>query len=202
MKELYITRHGQTVWNLERRLQGAGNSALTEKGIRDAERLAARLAEVPIDLIVTSHLLRAQETASLLKKDRPIPLVIEPLFGEMHLGEWEGRTYEEIAAEHGDEADRLLKGDPTLSAPGGETMKSLRERAEAGLAWLCDRPEETILLVTHGMFQSQLLEILDGHAFGRPVRVLPGTALSHFVREDDHYRPRFVGDTHHLDGSP
>src|SRR6266540_1828092 len=85
---IYVARHGQTDWNVERRLQGATDVPLNEAGRRQAADLAARLAGVPLDRIYSSALKRSRETAEALRGRAPI----EALAGlnEQSLGAFEG----------------------------------------------------------------------------------------------------------------
>lgn len=200
MKELYMTRHGQTEWNIERRLQGSANSPLTEKGVRDAKELAKRVAEIPFDKVYTSDLLRAVQTADLLTEGREIPRVVLPELREMRMGRWEGQLIADMTESDKEQYENFVSGSPEFAAPGGETILEVRMRAEEALAVIEKDEAEIILVVTHGMLQSQLLEILQGRPFGENTRVLPGTALSHFTYEDGKYTGVLVGCTRHMEG--
>lgn len=100
MLNIYLTRHGQTEWNLEGRMQGWGNGELTEEGINDAIALGKRLKDVPIDVIYSSSSKRAYHTAELIKGSRNIPIKQGDLFREMSFGDWEGRFRNEIEKEY------------------------------------------------------------------------------------------------------
>ncbi len=195
-----MTRHGQTEWNIERRLQGSANSPLTEKGVRDAKELAKRVAEIPFDKVYTSDLLRAVQTADLLTEGREIPRVVLPELREMRMGRWEGQLIADMTESDKEQYENFVSGSPEFAAPGGETILEVRMRAEEALAVIEKDEAEIILVVTHGMLQSQLLEILQGRPFGENTRVLPGTALSHFTYEDGKYTGVLVGCTRHMEG--
>lgn len=195
-----MTRHGQTEWNIERRLQGSANSPLTEKGVRDAKELAKRVAEIPFDKVYTSDLLRAVQTADLLTEGREIPRVVLPELREMRMGRWEGQLIADMTESDKEQYENFVSGSPEFAAPGGETILEVRMRAEEALAVIEKDEAEIILVVTHGMLQSQLLEILQGRPFGENTRVLPGTALSHFTYEDGKYTGVLVGCARHMEG--
>ncbi|CEK30117.1 phosphoglycerate mutase family protein [[Clostridium] sordellii] len=72
--KIYITRHGQTQWNIEDRIQGSQNSNLTEQGKQDALNLGDKLRYTKIDYIYTSPLKRTYNTALLIKRNRDIPI--------------------------------------------------------------------------------------------------------------------------------
>ena len=72
--KLYIIRHGETSWNVQRRLQGASDTDLNENGITLAKRTGEALKEIPFDLCFTSPLKRAKMTAELILAGRNIPI--------------------------------------------------------------------------------------------------------------------------------
>lgn len=74
---IYLTRHGQTLWNIENRLQGRGNSKLTEEGKGRAEMLSKRMKNIHIDTIYSSPLERAFITANIIKGDRDIEIITD-----------------------------------------------------------------------------------------------------------------------------
>lgn len=93
---LYLTRHGETKWNVEKRMQGWQDSPLTEKGRQDAKRLGKRLEAVELAAIYTSTSGRALETAELVRGGRLIPIYQDERLREIQLGDWEGKTHDEI----------------------------------------------------------------------------------------------------------
>jgi broad specificity phosphatase PhoE len=150
MARLLLTRHGETRWNLERRYQGHGNSALTERGVEQARCLARRLADEPINAVYASDLERTRLTADAIVAGRGLPVVLDPAWRELNYGTWEGLTREEIAARYPDAwAGRLA--DPAHAAPpGGESRFALQQRAVAALTALrAAHPDQTVLVVTH-----------------------------------------------------
>ena len=88
--KIYLIRHGETDWNLEQRLQGATDIPLNENGLELARETAQGLKEVPFDLIYTSPLKRAKQTAEILRGERDIPLIEEPRIREICFGIYEG----------------------------------------------------------------------------------------------------------------
>ena len=81
--KIYLIRHGETDWNLEQRLQGAMDIPLNENGIELARETARGLRDVPFDVIYTSPLRRARQTAEIIRGDREIPLIEEPRIREI-----------------------------------------------------------------------------------------------------------------------
>ena len=87
MSTVYLTRHGQTVWNLDKRLQGSGNSELTDYGIEQTEQLKKRVDSIQLDVIYTSPLERAKKTANIIRGDRSIEIIEVDDFKEISFGE-------------------------------------------------------------------------------------------------------------------
>ena len=87
---LLITRHGQTDWNLKRKVQGKTDIELNTKGIEQAEEVAKKLVNEPIDLIICSPLVRAKQTAEIINRNRNIPIIYDNSISEIDYGEFEG----------------------------------------------------------------------------------------------------------------
>lgn len=163
---LYIIRHGVTAWNKAKRMQGQTDIPLAEEGIDLAVKTGEGMADVPIDVAITSPLIRAVETAKCVLKGREtfrvkhsvstpeIPIIPDERLQEISFGEWEGECVLD--------SKRLPEGyvekffhDPLHipQAPGGETFLQVRERTGAFLQELSareDYAEKNILISTHG----------------------------------------------------
>lgn len=87
---IYITRHGQTDWNLEGRLQGKTDTELNATGIKEAEIAANNLKDLDIDLIISSTLKRAKKTAEIINKERNLPIIYSDIITERYFGEFQG----------------------------------------------------------------------------------------------------------------
>jgi probable phosphoglycerate mutase len=128
----YIFRHGETDWNKERRCQGHTNTSLNAKGLRQAKLLASVLKEVPLEIIISSDLERANKTGFTVSEIKKIPLVLDSRLREMSYGEAEGKLFGEAVAEFGEELWKKLqsfrKEHDDVGFPGGETRKGARER--------------------------------------------------------------------------
>lgn len=93
MTRLLITRHGETQWNTEKRMQGRSDSPLTAHGIWQAQQLARRLKDEKIDAIYSSPTPRAARTAEILKGSRGLQVRLLDDLMEINLGDWEGRKF-------------------------------------------------------------------------------------------------------------
>ena len=96
LTRVIVVRHGQTEWNVEARIQGQGDSRLTAEGLSQAQAIAARLATEPFDVLVSSDLGRAAETARAIGERCAKPTVFDTRLRERCFGVGEGMTYEEI----------------------------------------------------------------------------------------------------------
>lgn len=143
---LILLRHGETAWNRERRLMGAADVPLSEAGRLQCARAGEVLAGFGIDRIRTSPLLRALESASIVAQAISAPIESDDGLVEVRFGEWQGKTYEEIAA------DPRFKGyleDPVgQPTPGGETIVDVQRRGLLSMS--AARQGERVLFVTHG----------------------------------------------------
>lgn len=102
MLHLYIARHGQTQWNVEKRMQGWLDSDLTELGLYNARALGERLKDIELNQVYISPSKRTEETAKTVLGSRRLPLVKDHMFREMSLGSWEGKKQEDIERDEPD----------------------------------------------------------------------------------------------------
>lgn len=143
---LILLRHGRTAWNAERRFQGQADPPLDEVGRAQAYEVAALVAALRPQVLVSSDLQRAAQTAVPLGEVTGLPVLVEPRLRERSLGHWEGLTRDEVADRFPDEyADWVAGRD--VSRRGGETREQVASRALAAFAAL---PEvQTAVFVTH-----------------------------------------------------
>lgn len=162
MITLYITRHGETVWNTEKRMQGRLDSKLTEKGERNALALGKRLKDVELTAIIASPSGRTRDTAELIRMGRDIPVYYEEKLMEIHMGEWEGQV--QSAIQKNDPLGfELFWNKPHLFEPaGGETFEEMRARVLKALREIEQNFESgNILIVTHAVVIKCLFSIFN-----------------------------------------
>jgi len=148
---LILIRHGETIWNAERRYQGVSDVPLSARGALQAQRLAARLARESIGFIYSSDLERAWQTAARIAAEQGVPVRAEPRLREMDFGEWEGLTYAEIQERQPQALARWERDPSGVAPPGGEHLMHLAARVQAMLEGLRQHNDaETVLLVSHG----------------------------------------------------
>ena len=150
---IYLLRHGATESNLAQppRFQGHGiNHSLHATGRGQAERTAKYLANIPFDAAYSSPLLRARETAEMVLSGRQLGVTPITALEEVHVGRWEGHTWEEIG-KLDPEGYRLHTEDPAKNPYGdGETLYQVQERDTRVFDGLAERHvNQQILVVAH-----------------------------------------------------
>ncbi|PSL48236.1 putative phosphoglycerate mutase [Chitinophaga niastensis] len=149
-----IIRHGTTSWNKAGRLQGHSDIPLDEEGILQALRLGQRLMGEEWDLVYSSHLLRARQTAAIIAQELGIDTVEEDKrLGEAGGGLIEGTTEEDRVHKWGQEWKKLDLGMESNEAVVNRGLAFIREI-------LTDNAGKNMLLVSHGSFIRQLLAAL------------------------------------------
>lgn len=150
---IYLTRHGQTLWNIEKRLQGRGNSPLTEQGIERAKELRDRIKYIHIDIIYSSPIERALTTANIIKGDKSIEVITDDGLMEMCFGDYEGKITDEVMKENPNwDISLIMKGNTELTAPNGENLAEVRDRVARTMNKIIEANRgKTILIVAHGI---------------------------------------------------
>ena len=148
---LVVVRHGETAWNAGTRMQGQLDTPLNDKGRWQAERVAAALADEPIERVVSSDLQRALQTAAPLARSRRLEVIAEPGLRERCFGEFEGHTYADIATRWPEGSARWHARDPGYAPAGGETLAAFHARCVATALRLCEQHAgRTMVWFTHG----------------------------------------------------
>jgi len=160
---LYIVRHGETQWNAESRAQGSMNVQLTENGINQARSLANRIQHYPIDVIYSSDLDRAYETAKIIGKKINLEVNILNELREMSFGKWEGLTMAEIQQKYRDHYIVWRSTPHQAKIPDGEKLLDVQTRSLKAVRQLLKRhKDQNILIVSHGVtIKSMILGLMD-----------------------------------------
>jgi broad specificity phosphatase PhoE len=177
---IYLARHGQTAYNLERRFQGHLPVPLDETGRAQAADLAERAAAgtsdgIPFAVLWCSPLLRARETADILAARIGLQPREEPRLMETDAGAWTDRLFTDVQAEDPDGFAGFIEGRPGFGFPGGESFAQQGVRVAAALADV-ERGELPALVVCHGVVIRIALYQRAGHKIALAERV-PNAAL-------------------------
>lgn len=150
--KIYLTRHGETEWNLIGKMQGRQNSELTELGKQQADWLGERLKDMAIDVICSSPSGRAIETAQRIKGDRTIEIETYADLMEIHLGSWEGMYHDDIEAQFPEGYKNLWYHPEKFDEPDKENLDELIKRGGEVLERIIvEHPDKNILIVAHGV---------------------------------------------------
>ena len=148
----YIVRHGQTNWNILGKTQGHGNSDLTQKGEEQARELAEAMKNYPIDLIFSSDLGRAVQTAEIVGDKIGIEVEKTEALREMGFGVWEGLLIDEIKKDHANTYDTWRNEPHLVDIQGGETLHIIKERVDKFITELNEKYDNKhILFVSHSV---------------------------------------------------
>lgn len=200
MTTLYITRHGETEWNTEGRMQGWNNSPLTYLGEMQAEWLRDRLKDVEFHAIYSSTLERAYRTADIVKGHRNIEVIKKDDFKEISLGNWEGLTSKEIEAINKEQNYNFWRAPHLYIPDGGEHFHELIARTHSSIKEILENhKDENVLIVTHGVslkaimlyFEDKPLERLWDPPFAYQ------TSLTVIEADKGKYNVVMHGDTSH-----
>jgi len=163
MGKVFLTRHGETVWNIEGRLQGWNDSPLTENGVKQAEWLYERLREEKIDYIYSSPSGRAFETANILNKDWGLEINKSDDLREIGLGDWQGLNQQELREKYGEMVDIYWTTPSKYINNSGETFEDVINRTEKFLCNIIkEHKDNNILIVTHTVALKGMLLKLEG----------------------------------------
>jgi broad specificity phosphatase PhoE len=139
-----FARHGESVLNIERRINGDPSVAvpLTDEGAAQAHRLGVEIANIPIDACIHSRFARTRETADLALQGREVPFFEEPLLDDIDIGDLEGDTLETYRAWKHSHA----RGVPF---PGGESLDDAARRYVQAFRKLLTEQHGSVLVLTH-----------------------------------------------------
>jgi 2,3-bisphosphoglycerate-dependent phosphoglycerate mutase len=198
-----LVRHGQTDWNVERRLQGQTDIGLNALGREQARRLGEALAGDALAAVYSSDLGRALDTARAVAQRQGLPVHTDTGLRERHFGVFEGLTYHEVEARWPEQNARWRAREAGFGPDGGETLQDFHARCVVTLRRLAvPHAGQSILLVAHG----GVLDCLYRAASGVPLEAPRGWQLGNasinrlMVAPGGHLRLVGWNDDAHLDG--
>jgi len=157
---IYLARHGETHWNVEKRIQGQLNSKLTALGINQAHLLAEQTSQLKITKIFSSYLGRAQQTAKV--SAQKLDLSIETVSGveERSFGSWQNKTYQSLI--HEPFYQEIFHHVTEHQPPCGESAIAAVSRFNDALVTIIkENPTERCLVISHGDIMRCFLSSLD-----------------------------------------
>ncbi|MFY0255386.1 histidine phosphatase family protein [Chitinophaga sp. 30R24] len=191
MTQIAIIRHGTTSWNKAGKLQGHSDIPLDEEGIQQAMKLGIWLNSEPWDLLYSSHLLRAKQTAAVIAQEIGISSVIEDQrIGEAGGGLIEGTTEEERIAQWGENWKLLDLGMENNASVVGRGLSFMQDI-------LAEHAGKKVLLVTHGSFIRQLLDTLFPD--NSPTPAMKNTSITRLQFSNENWRCELFNCVSHLE---
>lgn len=198
MITLILTRHGETTWNKWGKIQGSSdNSILTKKGREQARSVAERLVAIGVDVIYSSELKRAKQTASIIAKKLEKRVQTTKNLNERSFGELEGKDVESVFGK----LKKLPIGERLEYRPkGGESIIDVETRVFEEVEKIIERHQgEAVLLVIHGGVIKVLIPFIK--KFPRDKRIdvkIENTSLTIFKIQEDSILEELINDISHL----
>jgi probable phosphoglycerate mutase len=197
---LCIIRHGETDWNVEKRIQGHTDIPLNAVGRAQALAMAFSAAHQRFHAIYSSDLMRAMETAQVLAQREDLVVNPLPQLRERHFGLFQGITAAQGAERYPEAYAHYMARDLDYSFETGESLCQFAERVAGGIDWLVRHHSgQTIAAVSH----SGVLDVVYRRATGRPLQtprdfVIPNCALNWFHFDSQGWHLESWADRHYL----
>jgi broad specificity phosphatase PhoE len=174
---IILCRHGETDWNTQGRYQGRTDVPLNARGQEQARALARRLSDERVDVVYSSTLERAYETARAIAQVHGLDVRRDPRLDEIDQGSWEGLRRDEIELRHPVELAAWQHHPIDLRLPGGETLEEVRLRVRAALDdMMLLHDGKSICLVAHSVSMAIVKHELQGLSLRDALASLPANA--------------------------
>ncbi|WP_169056233.1 histidine phosphatase family protein [Bacillus pumilus] len=178
MTTICLVRHGETDWNAAKRIQGRTDIPLNDTGKWQAEQTGLYLKDAHWDVVISSPLIRAKETAHLILKHVDAPLVIMDDFIERDYGDAEGMSFEE--------RQKLF---PNKQYPNMEPLETIQDRMVEGIEKVrAAYPNQQVLIVAHGAAIHALLTTLADEHLGLENTRLVNACLNYVEWKDGKWK--------------
>lgn len=156
---------------------GQSDIPLNDTGRSQAQVLSQKLHGCFFASLYTSDLIRARETAEIIAAVIHVPVISDPRLREINQGEWEGQLVDTIKARYADLWLQRSADPASIRPPGGETVGEVAERVQLVLDGIAHiHPEDSILIVSHGLALATVICKVRGIPVGQAYRVIPENA--------------------------
>ncbi|WP_347550004.1 histidine phosphatase family protein [Pseudalkalibacillus hwajinpoensis] len=202
--KLYLTRHGETLWNTKNLMQGWKDSPLTDRGINQAKQLSKRLLDVPLDAIYSSTSNRAVHTAEIIKGERPLEVFSFNSLREISFGIWEGKTLEENEKESPEEWLSFWETPHLFSSDNIESFVKVQDRMVKTVRSIVNKNRnENVLVVTHSIALKLLIDYFEKNTLQKlwSTSAIPSASLTLVKTNNEYYEVIYKFDTVHMDES-
>jgi probable phosphoglycerate mutase len=199
-----LVRHGETDWNVERRLQGHTDISLNERGLKQAKQMAKALQaiELQFDVLYTSDLKRAAQTAQAIEKVFGVSAITHEALRERNLGALQGLTTKEAPDIEPELWNTHLSRSLHEDLRGGESIIQFAKRIKDALEQIrSEHAGKTILLVSHGGALDMMYRIASNQALDAEKAVsVPNASLSWISHDGQSWKVNNWANTSHLEG--
>lgn len=199
---LIFVRHAEAEGNKIRRFHGWTDSAITEKGHLQAERVAERLKDTPIDVIYSSSLQRTRQTAGYIAAAKGMEIITSENLREINGGDWENVPWAELEHRWPKEYSTWENDPHKHRMPNGESMEEFQQRLLNEVMYIISQHEgKNICIVTHGTAIRALICHFRACTLEEMINVswCDNTAITIIDYEDGTFKTVVEGDSSHLD---
>lgn len=200
-----LVRHGETDWNVERRLQGHTDIPLNQHGKAQAIQMARALKAIPLqfDVLYSSDLQRAVNTARAVETTFGVKAILQQTLRERHLGMLQGLTLDQAAHLKPDLWSIHLNRDLDHTLEGGESITQFANRIHTTLENICiQHTGKTILVVSHGGVLDMIYRIASKQSLKSEKAVaVPNASLSWISHNGVSWQVDRWADTNHLNNA-
>ena len=186
--KLIFLRHGQTDWNVERRIQGCQDTELNQTGREQIKRIAVETKEPwQVSRIISSPLARARQSADIFSSVHQVPVSVSPFFRERHFGFLEGQSIEDIERKYLIDCEEIPD-----SRFGMEPLDQVKVRVIKGINILKEtHQKQTLLIITHG----SIIKLL-GNLYGYDMGIIANGGYIELEWDDEN---SFWWDSYYMD---
>ncbi len=164
--QIYVIRHGETDYNKQGRYAGSSDIPINSEGIKQAAEAAEKLQNIKFDLIISSPLIRARETAEIISKSSGVKIITDNRIRERCVGVFEGLTREEAKEKYPELYLRKCTSVPNDAPDGGETIIDVDKRVSSFLHDLSNQyPEKILLIVCHGFVSRMIYRCVNNLSY-------------------------------------
>jgi len=183
-----LVRHAQTIWNREHRYAGDSEVPLANEAIDQIAKVSRFLADVQIDAIYCSPLSRCIATITPTAEHHQLRIIIRDELKERNLGEWEGKTADEVSVSHPDHQFPISAYNGDFHVPQAETLEHLEQRLRQCLQEIREsHPGQTVILATH----AGVIWAIERHIIENAKSVplfAPNCSITTLLSDQHHFR--------------
>ena len=165
---IYLVRHGQVEGHEKKQYNGQVNVPLTSLGREQSDRVCDSLAQISLDAVYSSDLERSHYCAELIAASHSLDVKARESLRELHVGDWEGRTWSELQEAYPDDWQARLQDLVNFQVPGGESLQDAADRLRPTIQEIVDNyPEGDVALIAHGGVNRIILLDAIGASLGQ-----------------------------------